>query len=268
MTALSHTPHMRLDEEQARAVFAKVNCVVTAGAGAGKTTTLAARYVHLVMDKKIPVERILALTFTRKAAAEMYGRIYGELSKVASSDKVDSWASTQLANFSNAQITTLDAFCARIVREAARDFGYTPDFSIDEEQTSDLIQTLARDFVRKSAQKQGLSQLLLAHPLDSVADDLFADVAQRYVTPQALLAKQFEPMKANMRLLVTQSLQVLLARMLELSNSIVKEAAKSNQHNKDCVAAIAAARGFESWAATAPQERNSLQLDAALTLIL
>lgn len=268
MTALSHTPHMRLDEEQARAVFAKVNCVVTAGAGAGKTTTLAARYVHLVMDKKIPVERILALTFTRKAAAEMYGRIYGELSKVASSDKVDSWASTQLANFSNAQITTLDAFCARIVREAARDFGYTPDFSIDEEQTSDLIQTLARDFVRKSAQKQGLSQLLLAHPLDSVADDLFADVAQRYVTPQALLAKQFEPMKANMRLLVTQTLQVLLARMLELSNSIVKEAAKSNQHNKDCVAAIAAARGFESWAATAPQERNSLQLDAALTPIL
>jgi len=40
MTALSYTPHMRLDEEQARAVFAKVNCVVTAGAGAGKTTTI------------------------------------------------------------------------------------------------------------------------------------------------------------------------------------------------------------------------------------
>lgn len=268
MSTLSISPHLRLDEEQARAVFAKVNCVVTAGAGAGKTTTLAARYVHLVMDKKIPVERILALTFTRKAAAEMYGRIYGELSKLASSEMADSWASAQLANFSNAQITTLDAFCARIVREAARDFGYTPDFSIDEEQVSDLVQTLARDFVRENAQQAGLLELLLAHPLDSVADDLFADVAQRYVTPQALLTKQFEPMKANMRLLVTQTLQVLIARMRELSNSIVKEAAKSSQHNKDCTAAIVAAHAFESWAATAQQECSSLQLDAALAPIL
>ena len=268
MTTFIHIPHMRLDEEQARAVSAKVNCVVTAGAGAGKTTTLAARYVHLVMDKKIPVERILALTFTRKAAAEMYGRIYAELSRLASLDDADSWASTQLANFSNAQITTLDSFCARIVREAARDFGYTPDFSIDEEQASDLIQTLARDFVRENAQKPGLSELLLAHPLDSVADDLFADVAQRYVTPQALLTKQFEPMKANMRLLVTQTFQALIARMLELSKSIVKEAVKSSQHNKDCTAAIIAASGFESWAATEPQEGSFPQLDAALTPIL
>ncbi|MCA1949048.1 MAG: UvrD-helicase domain-containing protein, partial [Treponema sp.] len=71
-----------LDDEQLAAYEADHNVVVSAGAGSGKTTVLSHRYVRLVRDKKLPVDSILTLTFTRKAAAEMFSRIYQKLSEI------------------------------------------------------------------------------------------------------------------------------------------------------------------------------------------
>ncbi|MEI8378435.1 MAG: UvrD-helicase domain-containing protein, partial [bacterium] len=109
-----------LDDSQKRAVLAQTNCIVTAGAGAGKTSVLVARCIHLIMKRRIPLRSILALTFTRKAAAEMYERIYTGL---AGEDSA--WAREQLADFPNAHITTLDAFCSELTRSSASDWGYT-----------------------------------------------------------------------------------------------------------------------------------------------
>jgi ATP-dependent helicase/nuclease subunit A len=92
-----------------------------------KTTVLAERYVRLVTERGLDVDSILTLTFSRKAAAEMYARIYAKLSE---SDHPR--ARAQLAAFDTARIMTLDAFCANVARGACHRYGVPPDFIVDE----------------------------------------------------------------------------------------------------------------------------------------
>ena len=68
-----------LDPYQEKACCRTENTIIAAGAGSGKTQVLASRLAWLVMSKNIPANKILTLTFTNKAAAEMYQRIYQSL---------------------------------------------------------------------------------------------------------------------------------------------------------------------------------------------
>ena len=65
----------RLDEHQLAAVYCDQNCVVSAGAGSGKTTVLSYRFLRLVLQGKAEVDQILTLTFTRKAAGAIQADI-------------------------------------------------------------------------------------------------------------------------------------------------------------------------------------------------
>ena len=73
----------KLDDSQKKVCCHVGNAVVAAGAGSGKTQTLATRFAWLVMSQNISAEKILTLTFTKKAAGEMYERIYKILSEFA-----------------------------------------------------------------------------------------------------------------------------------------------------------------------------------------
>ena len=68
---------MKFSEEQTEAIRIRKNCVVTAGAGSGKTAVLSERFLSLLLDERNPakIEEILTLTFTKKAAGEMKERI-------------------------------------------------------------------------------------------------------------------------------------------------------------------------------------------------
>ena len=69
---------MELNEEQRRIIQFDIGETVKAmaGAGTGKTRVLVERYLKFVFDDGVPPERLLALTFTTKAASEMRGRIF------------------------------------------------------------------------------------------------------------------------------------------------------------------------------------------------
>ena len=95
-----------LDDDQRAAVGASQTTLVTAGAGSGKTSVLAERFAHLVSTTRACADRILCLTFTRKAAAEMFDRIAVRLA--AEDRTVDQ--QVDLAN-----ISTIDGFCARVI---------------------------------------------------------------------------------------------------------------------------------------------------------
>ena len=113
---------------------ADTNFVVRAAAGSGKTTTLVARIVALVRQG-VPVRHIAAITFTRKAAAEMRARLTRELKATrdalpAASPEAERVRAARGA-VASAFIGTIHAFCTRLLREHALAAGLPPGFTAD-----------------------------------------------------------------------------------------------------------------------------------------
>lgn len=117
------------NEAQKKAVYTRdKNVLVSASAGAGKTTVLIARLSELVVNERIGVDHILAMTFTEAAANEMKKRLAAslyDLMEQASEPEEKQYLSTQLTAIQNAHISTIHSFCLSILQE----FYYTIDLS-------------------------------------------------------------------------------------------------------------------------------------------
>ena len=159
---------LNLNKDQRRAVTVDTNAVVSAGAGSGKTSVLTSRYIRLVVEKKIPVSRILALTFTRKAAAEMYERIYGAL--VAQRERA--FVADQLARFDDAFIGTVDSFCGAVARDGCARYGVPPSFVIDEQALRSSGRLLSLQFLREHAGNPGLAAVIRLNGFERTWDAL------------------------------------------------------------------------------------------------
>ncbi len=105
--------------------------LVSAAAGSGKTSVLAERCVHVVCDAadRCDVHQLLVVTFTEAAAAEMKGRIGRALADRHAKGPGD-YTARQLANLDRASISTLHAFCARLLRQHFHLVGLDPAFRI------------------------------------------------------------------------------------------------------------------------------------------
>ncbi|MBT4946004.1 MAG: UvrD-helicase domain-containing protein, partial [Candidatus Marinimicrobia bacterium] len=135
------------------------NIFIEACAGAGKTWLLSKRYSAIMddyarqqqQDNLLPrkdASNILVITFTRKAAAEMSGRIYEDLNKLLNDEALDNVGENFGAylrsapqkikmhlrsTFSKNSISTIDSFCAQILREQAERLDIDPEFRIQDE---------------------------------------------------------------------------------------------------------------------------------------
>jgi ATP-dependent helicase/nuclease subunit A len=150
-----------LNGEQSAAAEYEKNVVVAAGAGSGKTSVLANRYAYLVTVKGFAVEQILTLTFTRKAAAEMYQRIYSVLSYFAAHEQGEKQKRAQKAveDFFHARIQTLDSYCAGLVKQGSFRYGISPEFILDEERCRSLAREEALPFLIAHRRHPALEQL-------------------------------------------------------------------------------------------------------------
>lgn len=108
------------------------NFLVEAGAGSGKTTSLVDRMVALVRQGACKVEEIAAVTFTRKAAAELRQRFQVKLEEAGRRPGADVAERKRLAdaltNLDGAFLGTIHSFCAKLLRERPLDAGLDPDF--------------------------------------------------------------------------------------------------------------------------------------------
>ncbi|HLY10858.1 MAG TPA: UvrD-helicase domain-containing protein [Planctomycetota bacterium] len=104
-----------------RAIRSSKNLAVTAGAGTGKTTLLVDKILHRVLADNVKIERILALTFTEKAANEMRHRLRIALRK-----------RDRLEGLEKAEIGTIHGFCAHLLREFPLEAGVAPDVEVDD----------------------------------------------------------------------------------------------------------------------------------------
>lgn len=132
-------------EEQRAIIESRLpRSVVTASAGAGKTGVIVNHFRALVLEDGIEPDRILAITFTRKAAAEMKTRIVRDLRNAGRPDLA------QIAE--TGPIQTIHAFCQRLLTENSVAAGVDPDFEIASEgdkrrwQEEAIRETLAEDF--------------------------------------------------------------------------------------------------------------------------
>lgn len=170
-----------LNQEQQAAVTCNINTVTTAGAGAGKTFVLARRYSYLVCIKKYKVSEILTLTFTRKATAEMYSRIYKTLVEIA--DRFESPEARQaVADFHGARIQTLDSYCSSIIKNSVNHYGIKPDFAIDDQQAKSMARQQALPFVLNHRHNLTIQRMATTtySRLDTLAEELFAQTITNY----------------------------------------------------------------------------------------
>ncbi len=150
--------------EQIPAIIAAgSDVVVTAGAGAGKTRTLVARYLKLLADG-LPLRSIVAITFTRKAAREMRNRLreairrYLEQPGLSPAER-DLWAG-HLAALDAARVGTIHSLCADLLRAHPAEAGLDPRFEVlDESQTRLLQQQAVADSLAWAATQPGLAGL-------------------------------------------------------------------------------------------------------------
>jgi ATP-dependent exoDNAse (exonuclease V) beta subunit len=105
--------------------------VVSAGAGTGKTLTLAWRFVRLVAVDRIPVDRILTITFTEKAAMEMRERIR-RLMALLSSDMPEFCGAMEeaLSRLDEAYVSTIHSFSMRVLRECGLSVDMDPNIRV------------------------------------------------------------------------------------------------------------------------------------------
>jgi ATP-dependent helicase/nuclease subunit A len=112
----------------------EANLLVEAGAGAGKTTEMVNRMVALIRTGRATVDQIAAVTFTRKAAAELRERFQTKLeAELHAADALnDAERKTRvdqaLREIDRAYIGTIHSFCARLLRDRALEVGLDPNF--------------------------------------------------------------------------------------------------------------------------------------------
>lgn len=121
-------------KEQKAAINTVGNVLVSAAAGSGKTAVLTERVIKKLTDKISPVsaDRLLIVTFTNAAAAEMRSRIERRLDEECRKQPDDIGLMRQRRLLSNAKICTIDSFCIDLVRENFERAGVSPDFKMSD----------------------------------------------------------------------------------------------------------------------------------------
>ncbi len=199
---------LQLSDAQRAAIFAPAGLQVRAGAGSGKTEVLARRVVALLagdIEGRPPLNpsQIVAITFTDKAALDMNLRIIAVL-KARAAAEPDAARRTQLKRALKtiwlARISTIHAFCARLLREQAVTVGLDPDFKIlDEDESAAFFEQIALDALVRAmrqddpgarflVQSRGLRGGIFREGALEIAQRLTTEAARRGVPLAQVLA--------------------------------------------------------------------------------
>ena len=125
------------------------NILVSAAAGSGKTAVLVERVIKLITDVNldVDVDKLLIVTFTNAAAAEMKSRIAKKLLEIINKDQNNTNAHRQLALLPNAKVSTIDSFCIGLVRENFFKLDIEQDFKILDNSENAVLEKTAMDEV-------------------------------------------------------------------------------------------------------------------------
>lgn len=139
---------MKWTKQQQDAIEARNSSViVSAAAGSGKTAVLTERLVQLLADPESGVrgDRLIVVTFTTDAAAELKGRLDSKLRSMINTAEDVSYLLKQQVLLQNAKISTINSFCFELLRDNITDQGITSGFGVLEETDLKIIQARAME---------------------------------------------------------------------------------------------------------------------------
>ncbi len=145
-------------ENQLDAIRARGGTVlVSAAAGSGKTAVLVQRVLEQITDPENPVDadRLLVVTFTKAAAAEMGGRIADGISRMLEQDPYNARLQRQQILLSRAHIGTIDSFCSELVRRNFYKLGISPDFRVMDDSEAAVLRSEAADETLEEFYRKG-----------------------------------------------------------------------------------------------------------------
>jgi ATP-dependent helicase/nuclease subunit A len=206
-----------------------VNLLVEAGAGSGKTTELIGRMVALVETGTATADQIAAVTFTRKAAAELRERFQTGLERriadLRSSDTADDLALERLGDglddIDRAFVGTIHAFCARLLRERPLEIGLDPGFeelALEERITlrrrfwDSYLERLTRDAdaVLEDLARAGLRPTTLSGLFDKLVENPDVDFPAETAAPGS--DEELQAIRRNLEQLVDRAWELMPER--------------------------------------------------------
>ena len=197
-----HTP----TQEQARVIAHRLSpLLVVAGAGSGKTATMAQRVVHLVATGQVRPDQILGLTFTRKATAELDQRVASRLADLSAAGLLPATASdddggvraADAMDVGEPMIATYNSFAGTLVRDHGLRIGVDPDSTLITQArswqiVSSLLEARTLPLPNESLSHNASAALVLADSLsqnlltiEDAAKDL-ADLTEQFTALAAI----------------------------------------------------------------------------------
>lgn len=197
--------------------------LVLAGAGTGKTRTIIGRILYLIQQQKVPAERLLMLTFTRRAAKEMLLRLNNEAGKVSESITAG----------------TFHHFCLQVMRRVPKAFGVEDRTVIDRDDAQSLLQLIRGERLKKGEKRDFPKAPTILNYLSyakncclSLADYLtqFTELDDNTMTRLLEIAEQYEQRKRERRYLDYDDILHLFVQGIEANTKLRERIAGLYQH--------------------------------------
>ena len=133
------------------------SAIVSAAAGSGKTAVLVERVKRILMDEenKISADEIVLVTYTKKAAAELKLRLDKALAEAEAQSGGNEYLRQQRIKLEDANISTISAFCMRLLREYCSCIDLSPDFGVLDEADSEVMKEKVISDVLEEFYKNG-----------------------------------------------------------------------------------------------------------------
>lgn len=233
----------QLTPYQKEALNYKKHIALTANAGSGKTFVLSRRYIEIILNEDIPLNKIVAITFTDKAAGELYKKIANEIDERLSSE-LNASSRKKLERFRkqlvSANISTIHSFCIDLLREFSPDAGIDANFSpMDSETADELIELSIEEIIsghlmdNEDSEKIKYlirilgSKLSLSNQLKQLINQrknilkLYDDLYSKSIND---VAKFFhDEFKSKFELYFTRRIEILFNTLEKLNNEILLE---------------------------------------------
>ncbi|MCW8804557.1 MAG: UvrD-helicase domain-containing protein [Ignavibacteriaceae bacterium] len=235
------TPH------QSKALNIDRSTSLTANAGSGKTFVLAQRFLEIIINTSTPLNQIAAITFTEKAAGELYRRISNELNKlslITTDEGLRNRMGKIRKQLVSAKISTIHSFCIDLLKEfpveASLDANFIP---INENKASELIdlsiENTLREMLRDINQQSDVKLLirLLGSKANLIREllemirrrkNVFHLLGKYYSLSEDKIVKlQFELFKSSVKVVFEKELPEVLTQLEVVNNKVLENNSKN-----------------------------------------